>query len=171
MDTKKKVLIVGAAALMVMALVVAASAAVQGVADASGKGWMRGGWGKHMRQGNQTEWAALGLPENATREQVSDAMWEKQLKDLGLTDSSTLAEYRQALKAKMQSGQEQRMAALKTKLNLPADATKDDVMNAMKQWRADNKELLGGGMGGRGFGRGAGHGSGMFGGMGFGKGG
>jgi hypothetical protein len=165
MDTKKKMLIVGAAALMVIGFVVAANAAVQGATDANGKGWMRGGWGKHG--GNSTFLQDLNLPANATRDQISDAMWAKQLKDLGLTDSSTLAEYRQALKAKEQTNQEQRMKDLRTKLNLPADASSEDIQNAMQQWRNDNLGLLKGGMKGHGFGSGPG----MPGGMGFGKGG
>jgi hypothetical protein len=180
MDAKKKILIVGAAALIVMGLVVAANAVVQGGTDASGKGWMRGGLGK--RGVNSTFLQDLNLPANATREQISDAMWEKQLKDLGLTDGSTLAEYRQALKARMQSTQQERLQALKTKLNLPADATNEDVMNTMTKWRSDNKDLLQGGAGRHGFGlgpamssgagvNGFGRGPGACGGKGFGKGG
>ena len=157
MDTKKKVMAVGAAALLVIGLVVAGNAAVQGATVAYGKGGMRGGWGRHG--GNSTSLQGLSLPANATREQVSDAMWEKQLKDLGLTDSSTLAEYRQAMKARMQAVQGQRMKDLRTKLNLTADASNEDVMNAMKQWRDDNKGLLQGGMGGPGFAHGPGRGA------------
>jgi hypothetical protein len=152
MDTKKKILVVGAAALMVIGFVVAANAAVQGGAGAPWKGWGRQG----MDKANLT--ASLGLPENATREQIGDAMWEKKIKDLGLTDSSTLAEYRQAVKAQMQSNMEQRKQGILAKLGLPADATKEDIQNAMQKWRQDNKELLPGKGGHRGFGMGFGGG-------------
>lgn len=156
MDTKKKLLIVGAAALIVVGLVVAANAVEQG-AGFAGKGWMRGGMGRHG-QNMTSVFENLGLPANATMEQVRDAMWEKRIKDLGLTDESTLAEYRQALKAKMQANHEQQMQDVKAKLNLPENATKEDIQAAMKQWRADNKALLPGKgrMGGFGMGRGMG---------------
>jgi Spy/CpxP family protein refolding chaperone len=142
MDNKKKLLVVGAAVLMVLGVVIAANATGLGKQGFAGKGWMKGGMGRHG-QGNMTSFLSnLGLPNNATRQQISDAAWAKELKDLGLTDSSTLAEYRQALKAKMQSNQGQRMQDIGAKLNLPANATKADIQNAMKQWRAANKELL-----------------------------
>jgi hypothetical protein len=160
MDAKKKIMIVGAAALIVVGLIAAANAAVQAGAAAPWKGWGKRGMGL----ANLTQ--SLGLPENATRQQIGDAMWEKQITDLGLTDSSTLAEYRAALKAKMQEGQEERMQGVRAKLSLPANATRDDIMDAMKQWRAGNKELLQGAMGGHGIGRGPGMGFGMGGRMG-----
>ena len=164
MDTKKKMLIVGAAALMVIGLVMAVNVTQQGIKPAGG-GWMRGGWGKHVSTGNQTLMGLLGnlgLPENATRQQISDALWEKKLKDLGLTEDSTMREYRQALEAKMQAANDERMQKLKEKLNLPANATREEVQNAMNQWRNDKKELLPGKghrlgfgmMGGKGFGGG-----------------
>ena len=160
MDAKKKLLIVGAAALMVVGLVMAVNVTQQG-GKSPGIGWMKG-WGRHMPPGNQTLLANLGLPENATRQQISDAMWEKQLKDLGLTDDSTLREYRQALEAKRKTANDERMQALKEKLNLPANATQEDIQNATKQWRNDNKELLQG--------KGQRPGFGMRGGIGFGRG-
>jgi hypothetical protein len=73
-----------------------------------------------------------------------------------LTGSSTLAEYRQALKARMEVTHAQMLQDLKARLNLPADATEDDTEAAMHKWRTGNKTLTGGGPGGRGFGRGPG---------------
>jgi len=161
MDIKGKVLIGGAVALMVVGLVMAVNVTQQG-GKFPGMGWMRGGGSQRMHQGNQSLMASLGLSDNATREQVSDAMWEKQLKDLGLTDDSTMREYRQALEAKMQAASDERDKQLKEKLNLPANATQEDVQNAMQQWRNDNKNLLEG--------KGSRPGPGMRGDMGFGKG-
>lgn len=58
-------------------------------------------------RGNMSAFQDLGLPENATREQISDALWQKQLKDLGLTEDSTLKEYKAALDAKMKTRKEE----------------------------------------------------------------
>ena len=141
MDTKKKVLIFGAAALLVMSAIMVASAAGQG-AWLNGKGFRGVGWGRHAPSGNFTGLSSLGLPENATGEQVSDALWEKHLKELGLTDDSTMRQYRQALKAKMQANQEQRLQSLREKLNLPGNATTDDIRGAMRQLRGGRGGLL-----------------------------
>ena len=70
MDNKKKLMIVGAAVLMVLGVVIAANATGLGQQGLPGKGWMRGGFGKHG-SGNMTSFLSnLGLPENATRQQM-----------------------------------------------------------------------------------------------------
>jgi hypothetical protein len=69
-------------------------------------------------------------------------MWANNLKHLGLTDESTLREYRQAIAAKMQANRLDREMAMKQRLNLTADATQDELQAAIAKWRSDNKELL-----------------------------
>ncbi len=55
----------------------------------------------------------LGLPEDATREQVMEAMREAQVQKV------------------------------KEKLGLPEDASEEEVLDALKEWGEENKELLG----------------------------
>jgi hypothetical protein len=100
MEKKKTLMVVGAAALMVLGVIVAVSATGGVKQGFPGKGFMRGGFERQMVLGNLTMLENLGLPANATREQVEDALWEKELKDLGLTDDSTVKEFREALKAR-----------------------------------------------------------------------
>jgi len=98
----------------------------------------------------------LGLPENATREQVDDALWEKRLKDLGLTWDSTIAEYRDAVKARMLERRQEGLKSMREKLGLAEDATEEQVKEALRQWREDNREMM------PGMGRGMGRGPGRF---------
>lgn len=147
MQNKKKMLALGAAALLVFGLVMAVNAVVnatkvmekQGIDGFHRNGCMQGGFPRHMDNKFLEE---LGLPENASRKQVRDAVWDKQLKELGLTESSTIKEFRQALEARAQAMGEERIQKIKEKLNLPENATQEDIKNAMKQWRDENKGLL-----------------------------
>jgi hypothetical protein len=145
MDTKKLVLTIGAAALLVMGVIVVAGSADLGAAGFAGKRGM--GFARHGAGNMSSILGELGLPAGATREQIDDARWERQIKDLGLTDASTLGEYRQALKAKMAANAAQRMQGVRTKLGLGANATDEEVRAAMGQWRQTNKDLLEGGEG------------------------
>jgi hypothetical protein len=153
MDSKKKILIVGAATLIVVGLVMAGSAADPAKGFA-GKWGMHGGMGKHIFSGNPRAMENLGLPDNATREEVEGAMWAKQLKDLGLTEDSTLREYRQALQSRLQDDRQDMERKIIEKLGLPANATRADAMNAMHQWRNDSEGIMQGRGPGLGFGKG-----------------
>jgi hypothetical protein len=152
---KKKLLFAGAAAIMVVGLLAVANATEQAAADTKERGppcgGMRGGPG---HGGDMSPLKDLGLSENATMDQIDDAMWQKQLKDLGLTEASTLKEYRAAMEARMKTMHEERQATLKEKLGLSADATDKEVMDALKKWQDDNKDLFGGPGGMPGFMRG-----------------
>jgi hypothetical protein len=139
MEKKQMIFVVGIAALLVLGLVMAVNATEQGKAGFLGGGCLGGGFGMHMRQGNTTFFGSLGLSENATREEINDAMWAKQLKDFGLTEDSTLGEYRQAVRAKMQANPQERMQKMRESLNLPENATQEDIQNLMKQRREENK--------------------------------
>lgn len=170
MDKNKRILVVGFAALLVLgglAMVVNAVVNAMNATDVGTQGMggcsMRRGFPGHMNErmllGNLTVLENLGLPENASREQVREALWQKELKDLGLNEDSTLREYRQAIEAKMQAdqakmqaNQEERMQKIKEKLGLLENATQEDVMNAMKQWREENGRLPLGEGRGRGYG-------------------
>ena len=140
MDRNRAAWIVGVTVLIVAVLVGAVSAAVWGNVGCSWNRWRHTG----MSKANFT--AALGLPEKATSEQAGDVMWEKHITSLGLTEKSTLVEYRQALKKRMQSdtgeGRQKRMA----KLNMSANSSKEGIMNAMRQQRNGGEELLQDGM-------------------------
>jgi len=148
MENKKKIVLVGAAILLVLGLVMAVNAGLNAT-KAMEKHGMRG-FSKEgcMRRGfpsqNVTVLDNLGLPENATREQVREAVWEKKLTELGLTENSTIREFRQALETRMQAVRDERIQKLEEKLNLPANATQEDIKNAMHQLRNDSKELLSG---------------------------
>ncbi|GEM_PF-2787277 len=156
MDKKKRILVGSSVALLALGLMIAVNATVN--ATDTGKqgkmGFGRGSWmqgGPHQiqgymgkRTGNLTFLENLGLPENATGEQAREALWDEKLKDLGLTQDSTLREYRQALDARMQAMQNERATKLKEKLGLSENVTNEEVMAAMKNWQHDNKELIGG---------------------------
>lgn len=72
---------------------------------------------KHLNITNFTE--SLGLPENATHEEIKNA-----------------------LKEKMEIEREQLIARVKEKLGLSKDATDEDVKNALNQWREENIDLI-----------------------------
>ena len=135
---KKRILIVGAFALTVIGVLMVANANEQGKWMLSGKGWRRSGTDHNNLLGNITFLEGLGLPENASGEDIRQAIWEKELKDLGLTEDSTLRQYRQAVEARMQASREERLRNLRERMGLPENATAEDFQNAMVKWRADD---------------------------------
>ncbi|MBU0762568.1 MAG: hypothetical protein KKD39_06040 [Candidatus Altiarchaeota archaeon] len=136
MNGKTKLLGAGLAALLVIGLVTAANAASEGIGKCGG-GFLPPKQGYGMMHGKNTGMLLedLGLPDDATREQVMDALWEKRLVDLGLTGDSTVSELHAAMKAKMQEKkaemEEKRQERL-AELGLTEDATPEEVMAAMK---------------------------------------
>ena len=125
MNRKTKVLGAGLAALLVIGLVATAHSAIQGKGEGlKGRG-MRKGFGPLAMAGS------LGLPENATRQQIKDAVWDKRLADLGLTRESTIGEYVDAMEANML----ERHNEMLEELGLPEDATPEQVHEAMEERR------------------------------------
>jgi hypothetical protein len=89
---EKKTMFAGLAVLMTLGLVLAASAAFdRGNPDPSG-----------MRGNHTAMCQSLGLSENATFEEMREAMFDKRLTDMGLTEDSTIRELKAALKGQMQ---------------------------------------------------------------------
>jgi len=145
MNQKTKILVAGFVALLVFGMLVAVNAAIGGIGKQE-----RGDFSRHdcmiginVTSMNKTGlFERLWLPKNVTRDKIQGAFWNKQLEDLGLTENSTLREYRQALEAKMQADREERNQKLMEKLSLSQNATTDEITDAMKKWREENKELL-----------------------------
>ncbi len=132
MNGKTKILAWGIIALMIF--VGAASASADYMRGKQGKGHrgMDPGMG-----GNIADVIAdLGLPEDATREDVREAMWAKKLADLGLTEDSTVGEFHVAMKAKNQEWRADMLA----KLGLAEDAQPEDVRAAMKAYCVENPD-------------------------------
>ncbi len=95
MNWKKVVL--GASALLVLL-------AFTGYALADGFGGFRRGIGHtggFSPEAKAELMEELGLLENASREEVMQARWQKHLKDLGLTEEDTIGEYREAVQARV----------------------------------------------------------------------
>lgn len=140
---------VGLVALLVVALVLAANATEDLKNPGRSFFRMRGfAFGRAHEGMNKTAfWENLGVPENATREQVEEALWEKQLEDLGLTEDSTVGEYRLAMKARMQARQEQMQARMQEqrtemleKLGLGEDATPEEMREARQNYCSENPD-------------------------------
>ncbi len=123
----EKILVLGFAALLVTGLALAGGFG----------GWGIGGAGCADRMGE------LGLSENATREEVREAVWQKKLSDLNLTEDSTVGELREAMEARMQQTRErmqERHQEMLGKLGLDEESTPEEVREAMKQYREDNPD-------------------------------
>jgi hypothetical protein len=101
-----------------------------------------------MHGDKSTLFTDLGLPEDATPEEIREAVWEKRLADLGLTQDSTVGEFHEAMKAKMQERHQQMLE----KFGLDGDATPEEIREAMKAYCEENPDDCPVRMG-RGFGR------------------
>lgn len=173
---KKKTFCVGLAALLVFGLVAAANSA-QNREKNWGPGFRGLGMGPMENCGgmNKTalieelglpdnathqevaqalrlrQYSDLGLPENATREEIMEALWLKRLSDLNLTGDSTVRDFHNAVKARMM----ERRGQLTGGIGLDEDSTPGEVHQAMKENCGENPEDCPGRMGrGMGFGRG-----------------
>lgn len=141
MKTKNKILAAGTAALLILGF-----AAVVNAVDGEGLG-MRG-FSHAMKRGcpqsgvgKATLIEDLGLPEDATREQIMEARWQKKLSDIGLTEESTVGEFHDAMKAQREARFAERLENIKKKLGLPSDATQEDVKAALEEIRADGEGI------------------------------
>ncbi|MFH1404372.1 MAG: hypothetical protein ABIH11_08905 [Candidatus Altiarchaeota archaeon] len=75
----------------------------------------------------------LGLGEDATQEEVREALFARRLDQLGLTEDSTIRELRDALDAEREERLQEKMSALREKCGLPEDASEDEVKECMKE--------------------------------------
>jgi hypothetical protein len=143
-------LAIASIALLVFGLVMAVDA-VRGIGKRKGafnvycKGRMQ--WTGEKPPNRTTITQELGLSENATREEIGEALWNKRLSELGLTQDSTIGEYREAVKAERQEMREQRIREMREKIGLPENATMDDIWTAFKGDKG--KSPCAGGMAGR----------------------
>ncbi|MBD3388376.1 MAG: hypothetical protein GF416_04805 [Candidatus Altiarchaeales archaeon] len=145
MDGKTKLFAAGLAALLVLGLVVAVNATE---AAGGSKGFSRHGFMKGHEPVNLEE---LGLTEDATREEIREAMWEKRLSDLGLTEDDTIGEFHIAVKARMEERHqemEERHSEMLSKLGLGEDATHEEIMEAHHAYCQENPDKCPGKMGG-----------------------
>jgi hypothetical protein len=71
----------------------------------------------------------LGLEDDASREEIMEALWDKKLKDLELTPESKISEFQTVMRQKRQ----ERMAEKLSELGLDSDASPEDIMQAMKE--------------------------------------
>jgi len=124
---KKNILILGMIALLIIGTVLAINSQKQ-------KGGSR--FSKVREK--------LGLPENANRGEIREAIWQKKIKELGLTEESTLKEFRESVEKKKEMMHEERLATIKEKLGLKGDTTEAEVREALKNWRKENRNLIGG---------------------------
>ncbi|MFH1721250.1 MAG: hypothetical protein ABH950_01450 [Candidatus Altiarchaeota archaeon] len=136
-----KILAVGLTALLAFALASAVNAngtiGEKGITGFAKHGFMRGGpIGGLDKAATLKE---LGLSEDATREQVQEARWQKSLSDLGLTEQSTVGQFHAAMKAQMQERHVEMLDSLKEKLGLPADATEEQVQAGLQEKRANGE--------------------------------
>jgi len=82
--------------------------------------------------------ARRGFPQHGARGQFRKSIPG----DLNLSGSAIQAE-RDALKEKMDAEREERLAEVKEKLGLAADATEEEVFAALDKWGEENKVLSG----------------------------
>lgn len=91
----------------------------------------------------------LDLPEDATREEIGEAMKEKMAEriatiigELGLPEDATREQIREALMEEREANRAEHIQRVKEKLGLPEDATEEEIRAAIAEWREENKDLL-----------------------------
>jgi hypothetical protein len=127
----KKTLGLGLAALLIFGAVLAVNADEIGEkAMRLSKSQRHSGMGAMLSAQNTAE---LGLPDDATRQEVMEALWQRRLSELGLTGDSTVSQYHELMRERIQESQNQRDDMLREKLGLPGDATEDEIRDAMRQ--------------------------------------
>jgi hypothetical protein len=113
---EKKFLVVGFAALLII-------------------GFVAAGASRGFRERPDLE--ELGLSEDATPQEIQEALFQKRLSDLGLTEDSTIKELKEAVEANRRAMWEERLSKLKEKLGLLEDASEEDVKEALKEKRGE----------------------------------
>ncbi|MBD3260076.1 MAG: hypothetical protein GF334_00055 [Candidatus Altiarchaeales archaeon] len=137
MDNKTKAMGLGLTALLVFGLVLAVNANTEEMMDVGCGNHPQHGF--HMRGGMgrpHFKLTELGLPEDATHEDVRQALWEKRLSDLGLTEESTVGQYHNALVARNRERRNQMLF----ELGLDEDATDEQMREAHKKRREENPQ-------------------------------
>lgn len=144
-----KNLLVGIAALLVFGAVLVSSIGVyeNGEQPCNGKGMGFRGLGEGKRfgqlgnlsggQGRAAMLEDLGLSEDATKEEIMEAMFQKKLEKLGLTEDSTIGELREAM-------QEQKLSMMREKLGLSDDATDQEIKDALGEKAFNGPKFRGG---------------------------
>ena len=85
--------------------------------DLRGKGELAG-------EGKAAMLEKLGLGEDATREEVREAMFQEKLDKMGLTEDSTIREMKDAMYG-------HRLSMMREKLGLSEDATEEEMKDAL----------------------------------------
>ena len=122
---RKKLIGVGIAALLIVGLVWGIDAATQKGEEGcpfAGKGFRAKG--KLTGEGRAAMFEKLELPEDATREEVHEAMFQKKLDGLGLTEDSSIRELKDAMYG-------HRLSIMREKLGLSEDATEEEIKDAL----------------------------------------
>ncbi|MFH0860641.1 MAG: hypothetical protein V1921_05525 [Candidatus Altiarchaeota archaeon] len=134
---ERKIGIVALMALLAFGLVVAVNA-TDDAEDAGKRGFLHRGPCMGEKQGmNATALLeGLGLSENATPDEVREALWQKRLEGLGLGEESTVGEFHAAVKAEMQ----ERRQEMLEKLGLGEDATPEEIREARKAYCKENPD-------------------------------
>jgi len=117
---KKKFLVVGFAALLIIGFVAAGAAS-------------------YLKEMPNLE--ELGISEDASPQEIRDALFQRRLADLGLTEDSTIKELKDALGKERQKRWGERLTELKEKLDLPEDASEEDVKEALREKRGECEEF------------------------------
>ena len=66
------------------------------------------------------------------------------IEKLGLPEDATMEDVKAAMKEKIAATKEEWMSAVREKLGLPEDASLEDVKAALQEWKEENKDLAGG---------------------------
>lgn len=99
------------------------------------------GWGKDRMMGGGFGPKFLGQRSGTPVEDFS-----KMKSELGLPEDATNEQVKEALKQKFEAEKTAQLERVKTKLGLDSSASEEQVQEALAKWREDNKDLLGFGM-------------------------
>ncbi|MBI5066427.1 hypothetical protein HZA97_09410 [Candidatus Woesearchaeota archaeon] len=94
------------------------------------------GWGKDRMMGG------FGPKFFGQRSEASVEDFSKVKQDLGLPEDATNEQVKEALKQKFETEKAAKLEKVKTKLGLDSSASEEQVKEALAKWREDNKDLL-----------------------------
>ncbi|MCK4492015.1 MAG: hypothetical protein KAU03_05285 [Candidatus Altiarchaeales archaeon] len=128
---KKKIMVFGVAALLIIGLVSVALAVNMKTRGKTGH-----------RFDNVKE--KLCLPEDAAKQQVRAAVRGRIIERLGLPEDASRQQIRDAMRQERGIQHKERLRKIRDKLGLPAEATEEKVKEALQEWRQENKDLIAG---------------------------
>ncbi len=128
---KKKIMVFGVAALLIIGLVSVALAVNMKTQEKIG----------HRFDNVKDE---LGLPEDASRQQVRAAVRVRIMGRLKLPEDASRQQIRNAMRQEREIQHKERLKKIRDKLGLPAEATEEEVKEALQEWRQENKDLIAG---------------------------